>query len=76
MSEGPSTVCHTTMARDVEVDLEADAEAPRARLSFPCDRRLAERVEELARRNGVPPEEALRQLVELGLEEVSSDASC
>lgn len=43
----------------------------RVRLDFVCDPALAEEVDELARENDVAQEEALRQLIEIGLEEVS-----
>lgn len=47
----------------------------RERMKFCCDRALAERVGQLAHENGIDEGEALRQLVEIGLDEISSDAS-
>lgn len=47
----------------------------RERLQFCCDRGLAEQVGVLAQKNNIDEGEALRQLVEIGLDEVSSDAS-
>lgn len=40
------------------------------RLSFVADGRLAQQVNDLAREYDIPTEEALRQLVAVGLEEV------
>ncbi len=40
------------------------------RFSFVCDDDLAVRVQELARRYGVSEQEALRQIVQAGLEEI------
>jgi hypothetical protein len=48
-----------------------DPNIGRVRLDFVCDPALAEEVGELARENDVEQAEALRQLIEIGLEEVS-----
>ena len=40
------------------------------RLSLVCDDETAERVEELARRYGLPKQEVLRQVIRIGLEEI------
>jgi hypothetical protein len=55
--------------------MNGESSIGRARLQFCCDRALAERVGELAHENNIDEGEALRQLVEIGLDEVSSDAS-
>jgi hypothetical protein len=52
-----------------------ETEPPRVRLNFACDQSLADRVGEVARENSVDQAEALRQLVEIGLDQVSSDVS-
>lgn len=40
------------------------------RFSFVCDDDLADRVQSIARRYGVSEQEALRQVIETGLDEV------
>lgn len=40
------------------------------RLSLVCDGDTVERIESLARRYGLPKQEVLRQVIEIGLDEI------
>ena len=42
------------------------------RLSVVCEEDLAERVESLAREYNLPTQEVLRQIIEVGLDEIES----
>lgn len=47
----------------------------RVRCTFLCRQEVVDRIDSLARENNVDREEAVRQLVCIGLEEVNSDSS-
>lgn len=47
----------------------------RVRCTFLCRRDLRDRIDDLARKNDIDREEAIRQLVSIGLEEVNSATS-
>jgi predicted DNA-binding protein len=46
-----------------------------ARYCFECDDEMAQRIEGLATKYGLPEEKVLEQLVEVGLEEIDRDAT-
>jgi|GEM_PF-2126389 len=47
----------------------------RVRCSFLCRQEVLDRIDRLARENNVDREEAVRQLVTIGLDEVNSETS-
>lgn len=47
----------------------------RVRCSFLCREEVVDRIDAIARQHSVDREEAVRQLVEIGLEELNSETS-